>query len=112
MDSEEKPAQLYQHVAPEQNPAVALCYESFTRAIKEAEELNMFRGQAVNLARKVYQKAMPPLAGRENIQNFIACVAHAMLLGIIEPADATRLLYAAQVAQSGASRDQPREKSS
>ena len=52
-----------------------------------------------------------PLAGRENIQNFIACVAHAMLLGIIEPADATRLLYAAQVAL-GASREPLKQKSS
>ena len=70
----------------------------------------MFRGRALDLARDVYRKAMPPLTGRENIQNFIACVAHGMLMKIIEPADATRLLYAAQVAQSGADREPPRSK--
>ena len=67
MDSEQKPAQQYQHVAPSQNPAVALCYESYTRALEEAAELRMFRNQAYTAARMVYQKAMPPLVGRENI---------------------------------------------
>jgi hypothetical protein len=107
MSSEEEKPNLYQHVAPSQNPAVALCYESYTRALDEADEKKMFTAQANKLAQNVYRKALPPLSGRENIRDFIASVAHAMLLKIIEPEEATRLLYAAQVAQSGAKRDQP-----
>jgi hypothetical protein len=41
---------------------------------------------------------MPPLSGPENIRDFIACVAHAMLIGAILGPDGARLLYAAQVA--------------
>jgi hypothetical protein len=110
IEQQEKPEQLYQHIAPEQNPAVALCYESYRRALDEASEKRMFTGKAFRLARFVYLKAMPPLAGRENIRDFIACVTHGMLLKIIEPEEATRLFYAAQVAQSGANRE-PRERS-
>jgi len=107
MECEERNGNSYQHVAPAQNPAVALCYESYTRALDEAGEKDMYHRQAVTLAQIVYRKALPPLSGRENIRDFIACVAHAMLLKIIEPEEATRVLYAAQVAQSGANRDQP-----
>jgi hypothetical protein len=105
MSCEEKSENLYQHVAPAQNPAVALCYESYTRALDEAEEMKMYTARAHKLAQNVYRKALPPLSGRENIRDFIACVAHAMLLKIIEPEEATRLFYAAQVAQSGVKRE-------
>jgi hypothetical protein len=47
---------------------------------------------------------MPPLCGAENIRNFIACVARAMLTETIKGTDATRLLYAAQVAQAALDR--------
>jgi hypothetical protein len=110
MSCEEKAGNLYQHVAPAQNPAVALCYESYTRALDEAEEMKVYTARAQMLARDVYRKALPPLSGRENIRDFIACVAHAMLLKIIEPEEATRLFYAAQVAQSGANRDEAKAK--
>ncbi len=112
MNCKEKTGNMYQHVAPAQNPAVALCYESYTRALDEADEMKMYTARALNLAQNVYRKALPPLSGRENIRDFIACVAHAMLLKIIEPEEATRLFYAAQVAQSGANRDQPKAKCS
>jgi hypothetical protein len=51
---------------------------------------------------------MPPLLGAENIRDFIACVAHGMLIGVIENKDATKLLYAAQVAFSAQSRTEPK----
>ena len=111
MSSEEQTPQQYEHVATEKNSAVALCYESYSRALKEAEEMHMLQARAYFFARDVYRKAMPPLTGRENIQNFIACIAHGMLMKIIEPADATRLLYAAQIAQSAADRERPNPKS-
>ena len=45
-----------------------------------------------------YREAMPPLTGDENIRDFIACVGHGMLLRVIGENEATKLLYAAQVA--------------
>jgi hypothetical protein len=51
-------------------------------------------------AHKAFRKSLPPLTGRENIQNFIACVAHGMLIGAILSPDGARLLYAAQVAMA------------
>jgi hypothetical protein len=53
-------------------------------------------------AHKAFQKALPPLTGLKNIQNFIACVAHGMLIGAILDPDGARLLHAAQVAKSAA----------
>jgi hypothetical protein len=41
---------------------------------------------------------LPPLSGFENIRDFIACVAHAMLIGAIMDNLGTKLLYAAQIA--------------
>jgi hypothetical protein len=61
-------------------------------------------------AHKAFQKSLPPLAGQENIQNFIACVAHGMLIGAILSQDGARLLYAAQVAKAAANSPAPQSK--
>jgi hypothetical protein len=53
-------------------------------------------------AHKAFQKALPTLTGLENIRNFIACVAHGMLIGAILFPDGARLLYAAQIARAAA----------
>jgi len=45
-----------------------------------------------------YRKAMPPLAGYESIRDFIACVAHGILIDAIPQKRANQLLYAAQIA--------------
>ena len=52
---------------------------------------------------------MPTLDGFENIRDFIACTAQAMLLGAITESKGTKLLYAAQVAL-GTVRYQPAPK--
>jgi hypothetical protein len=41
---------------------------------------------------------MPSLIGAQNIRDFVACVAHGMLLEAIEDRSGGKLLYAAQVA--------------
>ena len=46
MNCKEKTGNMYQHVAPAQNPAVALCYESYTRALDEADEMKMYTAQS------------------------------------------------------------------
>jgi hypothetical protein len=85
-----------------ENTAVAHCCEvwEFTRR----QALNEGRSNVLArvAAHKAFQKAIPPLTGLENIQNFIACVAHGMLIGAILSPDGARLLYAARVAKSAA----------
>jgi hypothetical protein len=51
---------------------------------------------------------MPDLSGYENIRDFIACTAHGMLNGAIDPIAGPKFLYAAQVAIGALSR-QPKE---
>jgi len=85
-----------------ENTAVAHCCEVWERTRRQAREA----GNGVVVSRvaghKAFQKSLPPLTGRENIQNFIACVAHGMLIGAILSPDGARLLYAAQVAMAAA----------
>jgi hypothetical protein len=49
-------------------------------------------------ASDAYCRAMPPLVGSHNIRDFIACVSHGVLIGVIKAGDSAKLLYAAQVA--------------
>ena len=79
-------------------PAVARCCDAGTRAYRTvlAKERNRF--EASKAASEAYRLAMPPLVGAESIRDFIACVAHGMLIGAIGSDDGARLLYAAQVA--------------
>jgi hypothetical protein len=53
---------------------------------------------AAHEAGPAYCKAMPPLAGYENIRDFLACAAHGILIEAIPEKRANQLLYAAQVA--------------
>ncbi len=89
-----------------QNPAVALCRDAYKRAWNAAKAKRKGEVFAAIDARKAYRDALPPLSGQENIRDFIACIAHGMLIGAIGGSDAARLLYAAQVAHS-ALRNQP-----
>ena len=47
---------------------------------------------------EAYRNAMPMLAGYDGIRDFVACVAHGMLIDAFRLDDARQLLYAAQVA--------------
>ena len=49
---------------------------------------------------------MPLLAGYENIRDFIACLAHGILIDAIPRDKGGQLLYAAQVAMAVIQRDQ------
>ena len=82
------------------NPAVALCCEAWDRIYQANLAGGRSRSVAKFNAREAYSNALPPLAGPENIRDFIACVAHGMLIGAIAEARCTRLLYAAQVAHT------------
>ena len=49
-------------------------------------------------AGEFYRNAMPLLAGYEGIRDFIACLAHGILIGAIPAEISGRLIYAAQIA--------------
>lgn len=66
--------------------------------LAEKGDDEMARVFAADRAAPAYCKAMPPLAGHENICDFIACAAHGILLEAIPEKRANQLLYAAQVA--------------
>lgn len=95
---------------PLDNAAVARCIRAWHRAYKkevvdseiEEDESHYPAEQAGN---KAYLNCLPPLAGRENIRNFIACVTQALVLDILRKCDVTPLLYAAQIATSAAGRE-------
>jgi hypothetical protein len=83
-----------------ENPAVARCCHAYTQALKAATQQGKDRFARTADAGRAYRQAMPPLSGHENIRDFIACVAHAMLIDAISGSDGARLLYAAQVAHA------------
>jgi hypothetical protein len=80
------------------SPAITRCVEAYNRAYKTERASRRDEIAAIRSARKAFRAALPPLGGLENIRDFIACIAQAILLDVIDTADASRLLYAAQVA--------------
>jgi hypothetical protein len=62
--------------------------------------LNQDEESARSAAQNAYLNAMPPLYGTRNIRNFIACVTYGSLVNIVDDSKCSRLLYAAQVANT------------
>jgi hypothetical protein len=91
------------------NPAIARCTQAYTAGLRTAVKEGQNSWESERAAKAAYRDAMPPLSGPRNIRDFIACVAHAMLIQAISGSDGARLLYAAQVA-SAAHKAQPRKK--
>jgi hypothetical protein len=94
------PCGMYEPIAAAANPAVARCLNAWARANKAELAKGKNRSAASIEADRAYLDALPPLAGDDNIRDFIACVAHAMIVHIFPDNAATRLLYAAQVAHT------------
>ncbi len=104
------------------NPAIVLCRKAMERCVRETmnelhlhlpgeeydpneeklgpEEIRTGVLAGIKDSYRAYRKAMPPLTGAGNIRDFIACVAHGMLMDVFQPAESTKLLYAAQLAAS------------
>jgi hypothetical protein len=93
-------------VSPAPISALTRCVEAYDRAYRAERASRRDEIAAIRSARKAFRTALPPLGGLENIRDFIACIAQAILLEVIDTADASKLLYAAQVAIA-ASRVQP-----
>jgi hypothetical protein len=94
--------------APELISAIARCTAARNKARSDALARSQPRYTADEAGAKAFRSAMPPLLGADNIRDFIACVAHGILINVIENKDATKLLYAAQVAFAAQSRTEPK----
>jgi hypothetical protein len=81
------------------NADVERCIRAWNRAYKKArQDDDKSEYEREKAGNKAFLAAMPPLAGRENIRNFIACVALAAVRHMVFQKEVTQLLYAAQVA--------------
>lgn len=83
-------------------------YETYLEGTDRGSTIRIF---AAHEAGPAYCRAMPPLAGYENIRDFIACAAHGILINAIPEKRANQLLYAAQVALASLHFDPKQRKS-
>lgn len=83
-------------------------YEAYLRGTDRSNRTRIF---AAHEAGPAYCRAMPPLAGYENIRDFIACAAHGILINAIPEKRANQLLYAAQIALTSLHCDPKQRKS-
>lgn len=99
------------------NPAVANCAKAWERTYKrilsavpdEGKDVDDWEHFAREKAEAAFRNALPPLCGEDNIRDFIACVAYALVNEIILPIVCTDYMEAAKVALSAlrAHRGQP-----
>ena len=100
--------------ASKQNSAVAECSRAWTLAYARARMKNQSCTHAREQARVAYRLAMPTLVGEKAIPDFVACVTFGIAMKTIDSGEASKLLYAAQVATSAsraASQSNPRRSS-
>ena len=95
---------------PAHEKAVKRCCAAWRRSYNACMEKGRGGGAdkisaARHQAGAAYCDAMPLLAGYENIRDFIACMAHGILIGAIPASKSGQLLYAAQVALSTVHRE-------
>jgi len=90
------------------NRAIAAAITAYHRA----RELKLAAGEhpmrARLAAKTAYRLAMPVMDTKEGIRAYIACVAQGMNLEVFGGAEASQMLYAAQVALSLAKADPPK----
>ena len=80
------------------NAAVDRCIAAYNEAYikRKAEGGDHYYWQKAGKA--AYKRAMPPVAGPQNVADFIACVTRGIIEEVISGAEITQFLYAAQVA--------------
>ena len=89
--------------APESGPrnaAVDRCIAAYNAAYikRKAEGGDHYYWEKAGKA--AYKRAMPPVAGPQNVADFIACVTRGIIEEVISGAEITQFLYAAQVANT------------
>jgi len=83
---------------PSENPTLARCIRAWNRAYHKKLDEEETDFEAVEAGNRAYLRAMPPLAGDQNIRDFIACIAFASLTKLILQPTADHFLAAAKVA--------------
>ena len=83
-----------------ENAALARCYLAFEQERDALIESGETKNSASYHARDAFHRAVPLLSSPENIRDFISCIAHGILVGMINEQTGARLLYAAQVARA------------
>jgi hypothetical protein len=83
---------------PSNNPCVARCCQAYNARYRVVLATREHAVTARDEARRAYREAMPPLSSPRNVSDFVACVAHAILIEAISGSDGARLLAAAQTA--------------
>jgi len=86
--------------AANHNPAIVRCIVAHNKAYEEASGRKLSSYDIRSQAKLAFREALPPLIGRNNIRNFIACVTYGMAIELISSGDAIRLLTAARVASA------------
>jgi hypothetical protein len=83
-----------------ENLAVAHC-DAVRKAVYEATAKRTRNSYtASKMASEAFRAALPPLDCRQNLPDFIACVSYGMATGLINDKVGSKLLYAAQTANS------------
>ena len=93
---------------PPKNEAVERCLQAWNRTYNLASidpsdtRLTPTSDREDSFAREqgsiAFRDAMPPLAGEDNIGDFIACTTYAMLRGVFDREECRDLLHAAKIA--------------
>jgi hypothetical protein len=85
--------------SPLDHPAIALCMSAWDRARLSARSRHKSDFDASQEALAAYKAAMPALISRQNISDYIACVAYADLRGLIYASETDHLLNIARTAR-------------
>ncbi|MGA2443206.1 MAG: hypothetical protein ABSH08_19810 [Tepidisphaeraceae bacterium] len=81
-----------------ENAAVARCIRAWHRAQRKESAAGGSDYKSSCAGNIAYLRAIPSLAGYENIRDFIACVTFAAITEVIRHKDANHLLAAAKIA--------------
>ena len=85
--------------SPLDQPAIALCMAAYERARLSARSRHKSEDDSSEAALAAYKAAMPALISRQNISDYIACVAYADLRGLIYVSETDHLLNIARTAR-------------
>jgi hypothetical protein len=85
--------------SPLDHPAISLCMAAYERARLSARSRHKSEDEASEAALAAYKANMPALISRQNISDFIACVAYADLRGLIYDSETDHLLSIARTAR-------------
>jgi hypothetical protein len=85
--------------SPLDHPAIALCMAAYERARLSACSRHKSEYESSQEALAAYKAAMPALISRQNISDFIACVAYADLRGLLYAVETDHLLSIARTAR-------------